>query len=51
MTTLDLINAIDNVVGQTMEENIHVLAREVNEKFDPNLCTYRNSINILVGKQ
>jgi uncharacterized protein YdhG (YjbR/CyaY superfamily) len=51
MSTIDLINAIDNVVGQTMEENSDVLAREVNEKYDPNLCTYKNSINILVGKQ
>jgi hypothetical protein len=42
---------IDELIDQTIQDNHDKLQREVIEKINPELHTYRNSINILVGRQ
>jgi hypothetical protein len=42
---------VDDAIDSIMEENHDQLFRESIQKIHPELHTYRNSINILVGKQ
>jgi hypothetical protein len=45
------LDVIDDMINQTISENRGELNREVIQKIHPEVNTYRNSINILVGKQ
>jgi hypothetical protein len=45
------LDTIDDMINQTLSENRTQLFREVIQKIHPEANTYRNSINILVGKQ
>jgi hypothetical protein len=45
------LNIIDDMINRTLSENSEQLFREVIQKIHPDVNTYRNSINILVGKQ
>jgi hypothetical protein len=45
------LEVIDDMINQTINENSSKLFREVIQKIHPDINTYTNSINILVGKQ
>jgi hypothetical protein len=45
------LDIIDDIINQTISDNRDQLRREKVKKLHPEVNTYRNSINILVGKQ
>jgi hypothetical protein len=45
------LDVIDDYITRTIADNSDQLRREVIQKIHPDIHTYRNSINILVGKQ